>query len=104
MVKVKLCIEEDGYITGWTDEQFADQTKLTEVDQAELDTCVLGATKLTDGHLVLDTAKQAEINKPVPTDQDEVNASLLRTQAQLQLANATLLKQLATLQQEASNG
>lgn len=98
MVSVQFDIDSAGYIDGWTDAEFADQTKLTDVDQSELDTCVLGATKLVDGHLVLDEAKQAEIDTPVPDAQDLINAQMMKTTAQLTLTNAALMKQVATLE------
>lgn len=98
MVKVELSFGADSYVDGWTDEKFADQTQLTEVDQAELAACVLGATKLTDGHLVVDATKRAELETPEPTEQDLINAQLMKTAAQLQLTNAALMKRVAEME------
>ncbi|MCT4386390.1 phage infection protein, partial [Lacticaseibacillus paracasei] len=59
----------DGYITGYQQEFYDgkewqtpfDTTNAVEVAPGDLDTIVIGATKLIDGQLVLDTSKQAEL-------------------------------------------
>jgi hypothetical protein len=96
--------DADGYVIGAGTDPSGD----TDLYADELATLVPGATKLTDGHLVLDADKAAEIEaelaKPVPTAQDTINAELLKSVAQSQLANATLLKQMATMREVVNNG
>jgi hypothetical protein len=59
-----------------------------------------GFTKLIDGKLVVDadyTPPKLPVFTYRPTEQDQVNAELLKTTAQLQLDNAALLKAIATI-------
>ena len=92
--------DADGYVTGAGTDPAGD----TDLYADELATLVPGATKLTGGHLVLDADKASEIDaelaKPVATEQDTINANLLKGMAQSQLANAALLKQMATIKAE----
>ena len=108
MVKVEFDIDVTGYVQGYTLAPYADEKAAVEVDEIELQNCPFGATKLVDGHLVVDADKQAELiaeaAKPVPTEQDSINAAILKSVAQTQLANATLLKQMATMQEVVNNG
>lgn len=94
-MKAQIYTDADGYIIGWTDEPYADPTKLTEVDTSAI---AIGATKLVDGKPVVDAAKQAEIDTPVPDAHDLINAQMMKTTAQLTLTNAALMKQVATLE------
>ncbi|WP_203634120.1 phage infection protein, partial [Lacticaseibacillus suibinensis] len=59
-----------------------DTTNAVEVAPGDLDTIVMGATKLINGKLVVDEAKQAELEQPVTpqptTDQKMLAAVMLR--------------------------
>lgn len=82
--------DADGYITGWQQEFWDgrqwqtpfDTTNAVEVAPGDLDTIVMGATKLRNGKLVVDEAKQAELEQPVTpkptTDQQMLAAVMLR--------------------------
>ena len=96
--KIKVLFDLDGnsYITGWQQEFYDgkqwqtpfDTTNAVEVTLADLDTIVMGATKLTDGQLVLDTAKQAELeaeaNKVIPTAEQQLISTLMLKVAKLE--------------------
>lgn len=59
-----------------------------------------GFTKLIDGKLVVDadyTPPEPPVFVDQPTEQDQINAELLKTTAQLQLDNAALLKEIASI-------
>lgn len=103
LFRCAVSVDADGYVTG----AGTDPTGDTDLPADELAALVPGATKLVGGHLVLDAAKLAEIEadmaRPVPTEQDSINAALLKSMAQTQLANATLLKQMATMTTEVVN-
>ncbi|WP_203623954.1 phage infection protein [Lacticaseibacillus sp. 866-1] len=101
-VIVLLELDADGYITGyqqefWDGRQWQtpfDTTNAVEVAPGDLDTIVTGATKLINGKLVVDEAKQAELeaeaNKVIPTaEQQMINA--------LGLQNAQLAAQVTAL-------
>lgn len=101
-IKVLFSIDADGYIIGYQQEFFDgtdwqtpfDVTGSVDVAPADLETIVIGATKLIDGQLVLDTSKQAELeaeaNKVIPTpEQQMINA--------LGLQNAQLAAQVTAL-------
>ncbi|WP_203628315.1 hypothetical protein [Lacticaseibacillus mingshuiensis] len=82
MVKVKLNYNSDGYIDGWTDEAYASPSAtIVDVDTSMI---VLGATKLVDGTLKIDEAKQAELYAPKPTAEQQLIASLSLRLAQLE--------------------
>ena len=78
-IRVLFDTDADGYITGYQQEFYDgkewqtpfDVTGSIDVAPADLETIVIGATKLIDGQLVLDTSKQAELeaeaNKVIPT-------------------------------------
>lgn len=95
-VKVLFSIDADGYIIGYQQEFFDgtdwqtpfDVTNAVDVAPADLETIVMGATKLVDGQLVLDTVKQAEIeaeaNKVTPTAEQQLIATLSLRLAQLE--------------------
>ncbi|WP_203632367.1 hypothetical protein, partial [Lacticaseibacillus suibinensis] len=57
-----------------------DTTNAVEVAPGDLDTIVTGATKLINGKLVVDEAKQAELeaeaNKVIPTAEQQMLAAL----------------------------
>lgn len=89
-IKVLFSIDTDGYIIGYQREFFDgkewqtpfDTTNAVEVAPGDLDTIVIGATKLINGKLVVDEAKQAELEQPVTpqptTDQQMLAAVMLR--------------------------
>ena len=95
-IKILFDTDSSGYITGWQQEFWDgvdwqtpfDTTNAVEVAMSGLDAIVIGATKLVDGQLVLDTAKQAEIeaeaNKVVPTTEQQLIATLSLRLAQLE--------------------
>lgn len=93
MVKVRLTYDAQGYIDGWG----TDYTEDTVVDlpQSELDTIALDATKLVDGHLVVDQDRlselKAEMNKPTISEQEQINIELTKelatTKAELDTAH-----------------
>ncbi|MCT4383788.1 phage infection protein, partial [Lacticaseibacillus paracasei] len=68
-IRVLFDTDADGYIIGYQQEFYDgkewqtpfDTTNAVEVAPDDLDTIVIGATKLIDGQLVLDTSKQAEL-------------------------------------------
>lgn len=89
-IKALFDFDADGYITGyqrefWDGRQWQtpfDTTNAVEVAPGDLDTIVMGATKLRNGKLVVDEAKQAELEQPVTpqptTDQQMLAAVMLR--------------------------
>lgn len=89
-IKVLFSTDADGYINGyqqefWDGRQWQtpfDTTNAVEVAPGDLDTIVMGATKLRNGKLVVDEAKQAELEQPVTpqptTDQQMLAAVMLR--------------------------
>jgi len=95
-IKVLFDLDGNGYITGWQQEFFDgyewktpfDTTNAVDVAPADLETIVMGATKLVDGQLVLDAVKQAEIeaeaNKVTPTTEQQLIATLSLRLAQLE--------------------
>lgn len=95
-IKVLFDLDGNGYIIGWQQEFYDgtkwqtpfDTTNAVDVAPANLETIVMGATKLVDGQLVLDTAKQAEIeveaNKVTPTTEQQLIATLSLRLAQLE--------------------
>lgn len=76
--------DADGYVTGAGTDPSGD----TDLYADELTTLVPGATKLTDGHLVLDADKvaaiEAELNKVTPTVEQQLIASLSLRLSQLE--------------------
>lgn len=87
MVKVALDVDSDGYIIGWTEADFAvSGATLTEIDENELATVAdpLGASKLTDGHVVKDDTKAAELTRVTPTAEQQLIAALSLQIAQLE--------------------
>ena len=87
MVKVEFDIDVTGYVQGYTLAPYADEKAAVEVDEIELQNCPFGATKLVDGHLVVDAAKlaeiEAELNKVTPTAEQQMIASLALQLAEL---------------------
>ncbi|MFD1431365.1 hypothetical protein [Lacticaseibacillus yichunensis] len=81
-MQVRLDTDAEGYINGWTGAEFADEgDTIVEVDT---DAIVIGATKLVDGTLKIDEAKQAELYAPKPTTEQQLIASLSLRLAQLE--------------------
>ena len=95
-IKVLFDLDGDGYITGWQQEFFDgyewrapfDTTNAIELSQSDLNGISLGATKLIDGKLVLDTSKQAkleaEANKVTPTAEQQLISTLMLKVAKLE--------------------
>lgn len=95
-IKVLFDTDSAGYITGWQQEFYDgtkwqtpfDTTNAIDLAQSDLNGISLGATKLIDGQLVLDTVKQAEIeaeaNKVTPTTEQQMIATLSLHLAQLE--------------------
>ena len=94
-IKVKLAVDDDGYIQGWENEFFDgsqwqalfDVEDAVDMHPADLDTIVLGATRYTDGKLVVDAAKQAELiedDKPQPTTDQQMLAAVMLRVAKLE--------------------
>ena len=95
-IKVLFSIDADGYIIGYQQEFFDgkewqtpfDVTGSVDVTPADLETIVIGATKLVDGQLVLDKAKQAELeaeaNKVIPTVEQQLISTLMLKVAKLE--------------------
>lgn len=94
-IKALFSLNDGGYITGfqaefWDGKNWQttfDASKAVEVDPAELNKIVFGATKYTGGKLVIDKDKRAELEnnqpKPEPTaaelkeKYDQLQAALL---------------------------
>lgn len=105
-VKVLLDLDDDGYIIGYQQEFYDgkawqtpfDVTGSVDVAPADLETIVIGATKLVNGQLVLDTYKQAELeaesNKVVPTAEQQMINALGLQNAQLAAKVAALTEKL----------
>ncbi|WP_390408741.1 phage infection protein [Lacticaseibacillus jixiensis] len=95
-IKVLFDLDSNGYITGWQQEFYDgtnwiapfDTANAVDLAQTEIDKIVLGASKLIDGEIVVDKAKQAEIeaeaNKVVPTTEQQLIATLSLRLAQLE--------------------
>ena len=106
LVKVLFTIDSDSYITGYQQEFWDgkewqtpfDTTDAVEVDPGDIDTIVMGATKLIDGQFVLDTSKQAELeaeaNKVIPTPEQQMINVLGLQNAQLAAKVTTLTEKL----------
>ena len=96
IIKVLLDTDSAGYITGWQQEFYDgtkwqtpfDTTNAIDLAQSDLNGISLGATKLIDGQLVLDTVKQEEIeaeaNKVTPTTEQQLIATLSLRLAQME--------------------
>ena len=94
-IKTLFSLDDDGYITGFQTEFWDgkdwqatfDTSKAVEMDPADLNKIVFGATKYTGGKLVIDKDKQTELEnsqpKPEPTaaelkeQYDQLQAALL---------------------------
>ncbi|ABJ70671.1 hypothetical protein [Lacticaseibacillus paracasei] len=94
-IKALFSLNDGGYITGFQTEFWDgktwqttfDTSKAVEVDPAELNKIVFGATKYAGGKLVIDKDKRAELEnnqpKPEPTatelkeQYDQLQAALL---------------------------
>lgn len=94
-ILVSFYFDDDGYITGWQAEFYDgsrwqtpfDTTNAVELTQTEIGTIVLGATRYTDGKLVVDESKQAELEQPVtpkPTAEQQLIAALMLKVAKLE--------------------
>ena len=95
-LKVLFDTGTNGYITGYQQEFYDgkewqtpfDVTGSIDVAPANLETIVIGATKLIDGQLVLDTSKQAELeaaaNKVIPTPEQQLISTLMLKVAKLE--------------------
>ncbi|RND49347.1 hypothetical protein FAM18110_01116 [Lacticaseibacillus paracasei] len=106
LVKVLFTIDSDSYITGYQQEFWDgkewqtpfDTTNAVEVAPGDIDTIVMGATKLIDGQFVLDTSKQAELeaeaNKVIPTPEQQMINALGLQNAQLAAKVTTLTEKL----------
>ena len=101
-LKVLLGLDSDGYVVDYQQEFWDgsdwqapfDTTNAVSLPQAEIDKIVIGASKLIDGAIVVDKAKQAELeaetNKVTPTaEQMMINA--------LGLQNAQLVAKVTAL-------
>ena len=99
-IKVLFSIDADGYITGWQQEFYDgnqwqtpfDTRNAVDLSQSDLNGISLGATKLIDGQLVLDTSKQAELeseaNKVTPTAEQQLIATLMLKVAKMEANKA----------------
>ena len=95
-VKVLFSFDDQGWIVGYQSEFFDgtdwktpfDVTDSVDIAPADLETIVIGATKLIDGKLVLDTSKQAELeaeaNKVIPTVEQQLISTLMLKVAKLE--------------------
>ena len=95
-IKVLFDLDADGYIIGYQQEFYDgkawqtpfDTTNAVELSQSDLNGISLGATKLIDGQLVLDTSKQAELeaeaNKVIPTAEQQLISTLMLKVAKLE--------------------
>ncbi|WP_125581504.1 phage infection protein [Lacticaseibacillus suibinensis] len=94
-IRALFTLDSDGYIIGYQREFFDgkewqtpfDTTNAVEVAPGDLDTIVMGATKLRNGKLVVDEAKQAELEQPVtpqPTAEQQLIATLMLKVAKLE--------------------
>ena len=77
---------EDGYIVGIG----TDLDGTIDLTREEIDSVIVGATKLVDGHLVVDEDKVAEISKsnvPQPTPEQQMIAALMAKVTELEAKN-----------------
>lgn len=90
-----LNLDSDGYINGFQQEFYDgaqwqvtfDTTNAVQLSEADTASIVIGATKYTDGQLVLDTAKQDELEKASqPVDSASEIAYLKNQLAEMQSA------------------
>lgn len=105
-IKALFSLSDGGYITGFQTEFWDgknwqtpfDTTDAVEVAPGDIDTIVMGATKLIDGKFVLDTSKQAELeaeaNKVIPTTEQQMINALGLQNAQLAAKVTTLTEKL----------
>lgn len=117
MTLIKLKLDKNNFVvaSGWanpkqrsagdvTDDGF----KVYDIDQAEIDSLIVGHTTLSDGHLVVDpdyTPPAEDIEPLEPSEQEAINATLTKklaetakTAALAERAVAELTKKLAELQ------
>ena len=95
-IKILFDTDSSDYITGWQQEFWDgadwqtpfETTDAVNLPQAEIDKIVIGASKLIDGAIVVDNAKQAEIeaeaSKVTPTTEQQLIATLSLRLAQLE--------------------
>ena len=91
-IKVLFDTDVDGYITGWQQEFYDgrqwqtpfDTTNAVELTQTEIGTIVLGATRYTDGKLVVDESKQTQPVTPQPTTDQKMLAAVMLRVAKLE--------------------
>ena len=98
-IKILLDVDSEGYVIGYQSEFFDgskwvtpfDTSNAVDLTQAEIDKIVLGASKLIDGEIVVDKAKQAELeaeaNKPEPTSEQKMIATLMAKVTELEAKN-----------------
>lgn len=93
-IKVLFDLDADGYIIGWQAgfwdgkvwQTPFDTTGAVDLAPAVLDNVIIGATRYTDGQLVVDAAKRAELANPVPqpTVEQQMLAALALKLAKLE--------------------
>ena len=96
-IKVLFDTDADGYITGYQQEFYDgkewqtpfDTTNAVEVVQGDLDTIVMGASKVSsDGTITTDEYKrselEAEANKVIPTAEQQLISTLMLKVAKLE--------------------
>lgn len=91
-MKVRLSKDTDGYITGWGSDYTPDD--FVDLTEEQLASIVLGATKLTDGKLVIDTAKQKALTdaETQETTQPDLTAKVADLESQLQEAQQAIME------------
>ena len=95
-IKTLLDVDSGGYIIGYQSEFFDgskwvtpfDTTNAVDLTRTKIDEIVLGASKLIDGEIVVDKAKQAELeaktNKVIPTAEQQLISTLMLKVAKLE--------------------
>ena len=100
-IKVLFTLDSDGYIIGYQQEFYDgkewqapfDTSKAVDLAPADVQTIVLGATKYTDGKLVLDTAKRDELTSTTTTTAPiDYATQIANLQAQVDQANEATME------------
>ena len=108
LIKLKVDASTEVTASGWANpnhrkagDKTPDGFTVYDIADDEIAKLVVSHTKLTDGHLVVDSDYVPPVAPtpaaPQPSQQDQINATLMKQTAQNAAANAAIMKQLATI-------
>lgn len=108
LIKIKVDASTEVTASGWANpnhrkagDKTPDGFQVYDIADDEIAKLVVSHTKLTGGHLVVDSDYVPPVEPtetaPQPSQQDQINAQLLKQTAANAAANAAIVKQLATI-------